>query len=83
MDWLLEDGTSNSVSLKDALHVPGLTCGLFSISQATCKGLDVMFSGDNCKILRGKKVIGTAPKTNNADILNASQPTAKVAKLIQ
>ena len=38
MEWLLEDGTSKIVRLKDVLHVPDLTCGLFSISQATRKG---------------------------------------------
>ena len=35
LQWPLGDGTINIVSMKDAYHVRGLACGLFSISQAT------------------------------------------------
>ena len=83
MEWLLPDGSINTVSLGEVLHVPGLTCGLFSISQATRKGLGVTFLNDDCKILRGEEVIGNAPKVNNTYILSVTQPTAKVAILIQ
>ena len=82
MEWLLPDGSSKSVSLTDVLHVPGLTCGLFSISQATRKGLGVTFLGDDCKILRGEDVIGSAPKVHNTYILSVTHSTAKVASLI-
>ena len=83
MEWLLPDGSTNNMFLEDVLHVPGLTCGLFSISQATRKGLDVVFSRDSCKIISKKKVIGSAPKVNNTYLLSASQPTAKITILIQ
>ena len=45
MEWL-PDGSTDFVSMEDVLHVPGLTCGLFSISQASCIGLEVTFVGD-------------------------------------
>ena len=83
MEWLLPDGSTNNMLLEDVLHVPGLTCGLFSISQATRKGLDVVFSGDSCKIISKKKVIGSAPKVNNIYLLSASQLTTKITILIQ
>ena len=83
MEWLLPDGSTHSMVLRDVLHVPGLTCGLFSISQATRKGLDVIFSGDSCNILHNDKVIGSAPKVNNSYLLSVTQLTAKVTILIQ
>lgn len=43
MEWILPDGTTNIVSIKDVLHVPDLTCGLFSIGQATRKGIGINF----------------------------------------
>ena len=83
MEWLLPDGVSNVVSVKDVLHVPDLTCGLFSISQATRKGFGITFLGDDCSILMNNKHIGSAPKMNNTYILSATQSTAKVAMYIQ
>ena len=83
MEWLLDDGTSNTVSIKDVLHVPDLTCGLYSISQATQKGFEILFTGDECRILKDNQQIGSALKVNNTYILSVLQPTAKVAVLIQ
>lgn len=83
MEWLLDDGTSNTVSIKDVLHVPDLTCGLYSISQATRKGFEILFTSDECQILKDNQQIGSAPKVNNTYILSVLQPTAKVAVLIQ
>ena len=83
MEWLLDDGTSNTVSVKDVLNVPDLTCGLYSISQATRKGFEILFTGDKCRILKDNKQVGSAPKVTNTYILSVLQPTAKVAVLIQ
>ncbi len=69
--------------LKDVLHVPDLTCGLFSISQATRKDLGITFIGEDYHIFQGSKLIGSAPKVNNTYILSILQATAKVAVLIQ
>ncbi len=82
LDWLLADGTSNVVSMKDIYHVPDLTCGLFSISQATRQGLEVTFKNNECHILQGSKLVGIAPKVNNSYILNISQLRARLATLI-
>ena len=78
----MPDRSSKSVSLTDVLHIPGLTYGLFLISQATRKGLGVTFLGDDYKILRGEDVIGSAPKVHNTYILSVTYSTAKVASLI-
>ena len=83
MEWLLPDGSSHIVLVKDVLHVPDLTCGLFSISQATRKGMGIFFHGESCDITLDNKTIGSAPKVNNTYILSVLEPSAKIAILIQ
>ena len=75
--------TSNTVSVKDVLHIPDLTCGLYSISQAIQKGFEILFTGVKCRILKDNKQVRSAPKVNNTYILSVLQPTAKVVVLIQ
>ena len=83
MEWFLKDGSSNLIRLEDVLHVPDLACGLFSISQATGKGLGVSFVNDGCNNTKNKKVVGNAPKVNNSYFLSISVPTAKICMQIQ
>ncbi len=51
-EWLLPKGHGKIKSVNDVLHVPGLTCGLFPISQATRKGFGITFLGEDCNILK-------------------------------
>ena len=82
-EWITDDGSTHIVTMNDVLHVPDITCGLFSLNQATRNGLRISFSGDNCHIYKGKKIIGSAPKVSNIYTLNVSQPTAKITMFIQ
>ena len=82
-EWIIDDGSTHIVDMKDVLHVPELTCGLFSLNQATRNGLGISFSGEDCHIYKGRKIIGSAPKVNNIYTLNVSQPTSKITMLIQ
>lgn len=83
MEWLLPDGVSNVIDVKDVLHVPDLACGLFSISQAMRKGFEITFIDDDCHILRNGNLLGNAPKVNNIYILSVLESTANVAVIIQ
>ena len=83
MEWILQDSTSNIVKVTDVLHVPDLTCGLFSISQATQKGFDINFSGDNCHLYKNNTLVGSAPKVNKTYILSLTHPSALIAIIIQ
>ena len=83
MEWILEDGSSNMVNIADVLHVPDLTCGLFSISQATRKGFGINFLGDDCHLYKEDYLVESAPKVNNTYILSVSQSTARIARDIQ
>ena len=82
-EWITNKGSHHIVNIDDVLHVPDLTCGLFSLNQATRNGLRISFSGEDCHIYKGRKIIGSAPKINNIYILMVSQPTAKITMLIQ
>ena len=82
-EWIIDDGSSNIVTMKDVLHVPGLTCGLFSLNQATRNGLKITFQGEGCYIYKDANIIGSAPKVNNIYILSIAQSSTKVTMLIQ
>ena len=83
MKWLLPDGSSNLIRLDNVLHVPQLKCELFLISQATRKGLGVVFFDDAYQITKDNIAIGYAPKVNNTYILNISQLSTQIARLIK
>ena len=70
MECLLPDGSSNTMSIKRVLHVPDLTSGFFSISQATREWMTVTFFGDKCHISKAGQLIGSAPKVNNTYTLS-------------
>ena len=82
-EWIIEDGSSYIMDIKDVLHVPNLTSGLFSLNQATRTGLKIIFQGEGCYIIEDDVIIGTAPKVNNVYILSITQSSTKVAMLIQ
>ena len=82
-EWIIDDGSTHIVNMKDVLHVPELTYGLFSLNQATRNGLGISFSGDDYYIYKGDKMIGSVPKVNNIYTLIVSQATAKIIMLIQ
>jgi len=84
MEWLLADGSSHVVDIKNVLHVPALTCGLFSIHQVTSKGFNVFFSNDDCAITtKDNRAVGAALKQGNVYTLNVIYPTSYVAALIK
>lgn len=81
-EWIVDDGSSHIVDIKDVLHVPNLTCGLFSLNQATRNSLKITFQGEGCYIYKEDMIIGTAPKVNNVYVLSITQSSTKVAMLI-
>ena len=81
-EWIIDNGTSHIIDIKDVLHVPNLTCGLFSLNQAIRNGLEITFQGDDCLIYKGERLIGSAPKVNNNYIPSVSQSTSKISVLI-
>jgi len=83
MEWLLADGSSYIVDIKNSLHVPALTCGLFLIYQVTSKGYKVCFNNDDCAITKDDKAIGAALKQGNVYTLNVIYPTAYITALIE
>jgi len=62
MEWLLADGSSYIINIKNVLHVPALTCSLFLIYQVISKGYKVYFDNDDYAITKDDKTIGTASK---------------------
>jgi len=62
MEWLLADGSSHIVDIKNVLHVPALTYRLFLIYQVTSKGYKVYFNNDDYAITKDDKAVGTALK---------------------
>ena len=81
--WLLPNEFSNLIRLDNVLHVPQLKYGLFLISQATRKELRVVFYNDACQITKDEIAIEYAPKVNNIYILNISQLSTQIARLIK
>ena len=63
--------------------MPQLKYELFSISQATQKELKVIFFNDAYQITKDKIAIKCAPKVNNTYILNISQPSTQITRLIR
>jgi len=62
MEWLLADGSSHTINIKNVLHVPALIYRLFLIYQATSKGYKVCFNNDDCAITKDDKTVGAALK---------------------
>lgn len=73
-----KEGKPISIVLSDVLYVPRLTSGLISVSSLTRKGLQVLFTGEQC-IIKGKndEVIATA---NNNGSLYKLHTTEKALK---
>ena len=83
MEWLVPNESSNIVRVSEVLYVSVLTCGLFSISQATRKEFAISFKGEEYHIYQDIKLIKSAFKVNNIYILGVTQLTANIATLIQ
>jgi len=80
IELLLPNGTSHLVGLINVLHVPDLTCGLFSIYQATARGFAISFNDENCYLFKTDVLIGVAPKQGNTYILCITHSSAKVVQ---
>ena len=63
--WIIDDGSIYTIDMKDILHIPELTCGLFLLNQAIRNSLSISFSGEDYYIYKGSKIIGSVPKVNN------------------
>jgi len=62
IEWLLANGSSHVINIKNILHIPALIYGLFLIYQVTSKGYKVCFNNDDCAITKDDKVIGATSK---------------------
>jgi len=82
MEWLLADGSSHIVDIKNVLHVPALICGLFLIYQVISKGYKVYFDNNDYAITKDDKTIGTTLKQGNVYTLNVIYPTTYITALI-
>jgi len=83
IEWLLADGSSHVVDIKNILHVSALIYSLFLIHQATSKGYKVCFDNNDYAITKDDKTVGTALKQGNVYTLNVIYPTAYITALIQ
>jgi len=83
MEWLLANGSSHIINIKNILYIPALICSLFLIHQAISKGYKVYFDNDDCAITKDDKTVGTALKQGNVYTLNVIYPTAYITALIQ
>jgi transposase InsO family protein len=55
---LTTGGAGNAIVLQDVLYVPQATCNLFSVKQATSKGVEAVFNVNTCDITyKGKLMI--------------------------
>ena len=69
--------TSEHIEARPVPAWSDLICGLFSINQATKKGMGVSSFDGSCHIVMKDRLIGNAPKVNNAYVLNVLESTAK------
>jgi len=83
MEWLLADGSSHVIDIKNVLHVPALIYRLFLIYQVTSKGYKVYFNNDDYAITKDDKAIGAALKQGNVYTLNVIYPTSYITALIE
>ena len=81
--WLLSNKVSNTIDVKNILHVPNLVYKLFSISQAIRKEFEIIFIDDNCYLRKNGNLLRSASKVNNTYILSVLKPIARVAVIIQ
>lgn len=58
--WESPEGRRYNVVLSDVLYVPNFKTNLISVKKLTAFGVKVNFDADGCRILKDKKVIGTA-----------------------
>jgi len=82
MEWLLADGSSHVIDIKNILHVPALIYSLFLIYQVISKGYKVCFDNDDYAITKDDKTVGTTLKQGNVYTLNVIYPTAYITALI-
>jgi len=84
MEWLLADGSSHTVNIKNILHIPALIYSLFLIYQVTSKGFNVFFlNNDYAIITKDNRAIGAALKQGNVYTLNVIYLTATITALIE
>jgi len=83
MEWLLADGSSHTIDIKNILHIPALTYRLFLIYQVISKRYKVCFNNDDYAITKDDKTVGAALKQGNVYTLNVIYPTSYIAALIQ
>jgi len=62
IEWLLADGSSHIIDIKNILHVPALICRLFLIYQVISKGYKVYFNNDDYAITKDDKAVGATLK---------------------
>lgn len=61
----MPDDESHLVSISNVLCVHDLSCGLYSVNQATDRGFAICFFDDQCHILKGSQIVGVATKGTN------------------
>jgi len=82
IEWLLANGSSHVIDIKNILHVPALICGLFLIYQVISKGYKVCFDNNDYAITKDDKTVDTALKQGNVYTLNVIYLTAYITALI-
>ena len=80
MSVKLQNGEIPNVRLHDVLYVPDLSNSLLSVPSMTKRGAQILFSGDQCTIMKGSKVFGKSATSGNVlSIEVARSETAQVA----
>ena len=80
MSVKLENGEIPNVRLHDVLYVPDLGNSLLSVPSMTKRGAQILFSGDQCTIMKGSKVVGKSATSGNVlSIEVAKSETAQFA----
>lgn len=68
---VVRDDRAVNTHVKNVLYVPNLCANLLSVSQMVRQGLNVNFSKDTCRIMRGRdECVGTADLVNGVYKLN-------------
>ena len=80
MSVKLENGEIPNARLHDFLYVPDIGNSLLSVPSMTKRGAQILFSGDQCTVMKCSKVVGKSATSGNVlSIEVARSETSQVA----